>query len=406
MIMRVLTRTSELRRGVCVLGAMTLLTGVGACQRSGADGAPTAGRPASQSPASPLSARVVVSVTPADAAAAVAPNAPVVVTAAGGRLASVTVTSTKGPALTGRLSPDRTRWTSTGPLAYSTRYFIAGTATDARRSAKQIASTFTTVTPAALSYPSVIPLQGETVGVGLPVIIYWSHAVKDRVAAERLLKVTSDKPAPGSWHWMSSTEVHYRPQVFWPAYAHVSVHIGVGGADLGGGVYGEKSRTIAFTVGSSIVSQINNATKTMTVSQDGKPLRTMPVSLGKATTPTSAGTMVVITKYDQKYFDSASFGVPRGSAEGYYTKVYWDTKYTYGGEYVHAAPWSTGQQGSRNVSHGCVNVSTANAEWFYHLSKRGDVVRVVGTERAVRPGDGFTDWNVSWANWVAGSALA
>ena len=328
------------------------------------------------------------------------------VTASGGRLTDVRVVSDSGAAMAGRLSADGTRWTSLGPLSFSTTYSVSGTASGVGRATRQLRSRFTTATAAALAYPSVVPLQDETVGVGLPVIIYWSHAVTDHKAAERLLAVTSDKPVTGSWHWLSSTEVHYRPKVFWPAYTHVTVHIGVGGADLGAGVYGEKSRIISFTVGSSVISRVNNATKSMTVFRDGKPLRTMPVSLGKASTPTSAGTMVVITKYDQKYFDSASFGVPRDSTDGYYTKVYWDTKFTYGGEYVHAAPWSVAQQGSRNVSHGCVNVSTANAEWFYHLSKRGDVVQVLGTERAVRPGDGFTDWNVPWSQWVAGSALA
>jgi lipoprotein-anchoring transpeptidase ErfK/SrfK len=110
-------------------------------------------------------------------------------------------------------------------------------------------------------------------------------------------------------------------------------------------------------------------------------------------------------KFKEKYFDSASFGVPRDSADGYYTKVYWDTKFTYGGEYVHAAPWSIRDQGYRNVSHGCINVSPTNAQWFYYLSKRGDVIQVIGTERFVRPGDGFTDWNLSWSQWLAGSAL-
>jgi lipoprotein-anchoring transpeptidase ErfK/SrfK len=321
-------------------------------------------------------------------------------------LTSVHVTAAGGASLAGRLTPDGTRWTSSAPLALSTTYTVAGIGAGSSGSPQRLTSTFRTVTPAALTYPSVIPLRGETVGVGLPVIIYWSHRVTDRAGAERLLTVTADKPVTGSWHWLSSTEVHYRPRTFWPAYTHVSVHIAVGGRNLGGGVYGEQSRTIDFTVGSSVISRVNNATKTMTVTQNGKALRTMPVSLGKASTPTSSGTMVVITKFDQKYFDSASFGVPRDSAEGYYTKVFWDTKYTYGGEYVHAAPWSVGQQGRANVSHGCVNVSTDNAKWFYYLSKRGDVVQVDGTERAVRPGDGFTDWNVSWSNWVAGSALA
>ncbi len=404
--MPALTRARTARRSACLAGALVALAGLGACQRSAPAGVPATRTPLrATASGSPAATSLRLSVSPADAASAVAPNVPVVLTAAGGRWSAVSVSAATGSAVTGRFSPDRRTWTSTSPLAFSTTYSVAATGLDSRQAAQRLASTFTTVTPAALSFPGVIPLQGETVGVGLPIVIYWSHAVRDRAAAERLLKVVSDKPVTGSWHWLSNTEVHYRPRTFWPAHSRVAVHIAVGGADLGNGVYGKKSRTISFTVGSSVISRVSDATKTMTVTRDGKVLRTMAVSLGKPSTPSSAGTMVVIEKYAEKYFDSATFGVPRDAPGGYYTKVYWDTKYTYGGEYVHAAPWSTTQQGVTNVSHGCVNVSPANAEWFYHLSTRGDIVEVIGTERAVKPGDGLTDWNVSWVDWVAGSAL-
>jgi lipoprotein-anchoring transpeptidase ErfK/SrfK len=335
----------------------------------------------------------------------VRPSQPVVVTATGGRLTGVKLTSARGALVAGAISPDGTRWTSSGVLAFGTGYSVSAEAIDQRHRTTKIASAFTTLTPRSLAYPSVVPLAGETVGVGMPVIIYWSRSIPDRAAAERLLKVTTDKPVVGSWSWVSRREVHYRPHVYWPAYTHVTVDINVGRRDLGSGVYGKTSRRIAFTVGSSVISKVSNATKSLTVYQNGKPLRTMPVSLGRATMPTSAGVSVVLAKFAQKYFDSATFGIPRDSPGGYYTKVYWDTKFTFGGEYIHAAPWSVSQQGRRNVSHGCINVSPANAKWFYHLSKRGDVVQVIGTERAVGRGDGYTDWNVPWATWFAGSAL-
>jgi lipoprotein-anchoring transpeptidase ErfK/SrfK len=391
------------RRLAAVGAALTLLGGLAACQHSVLrKAADTRKAPASPAPpARPLA----LAVTPANNARDVQPSGTVVVTATGGRLTAVQLTTARGILPAGTISPDGSRWTSSGVLAYGTGYKVTAEAVDERQRPKRITSAFTTVTPKHLAYPSVVPLAGETVGVGMPIIIYWSRPVPSRAAAERLLKVTTDKPVVGSWSWVSSREVHYRPQVYWPANTHVTVDINVGRRDLGSGVYGETSRRVAFTVGSAVITKVSNASKHLTVYQDGKPLRTMPVSLGRASMPTSAGISVVLVKFSQKFFDSASFGIPRDAPGGYYTKVYWDTKFTFGGEYIHGAPWSVSQQGRRNVSHGCINVSTANAKWFYHLSKRGDIVQVIGTERAVRRGDGYTDWNVPWATWLAGSAL-
>lgn len=405
--MGVRPQCAMLRRALCVSASLALLAAAGCQQARTAAGParPAAAKPAAKVEPVTLDPRLAVAVVPANAARAVRPDLPVIVTATAGTLAGIRVASSAGTLVPGRLIANGARWISTGRLAYGTTYTVTGQALDSHHLAKVLSSTFSTLQPVALSYPSALPQSGQTVGVGMPIIVYWSRRVPDRAAAERLLKVTSDKPVEGSWHWVSDTEVRYRPKVYWPAYSHVRVDINTGGASLGGGVYGEASRRIDFTVGSSVVSRIDNATKSMTVYQDGKPIRTVPVSLGRASMPTSAGIMVVFIKYAEKYFDSASFGIPRDSPDGYYTKVYWDTKFTFGGEYVHAAPWSVGDQGHRNVSHGCVNVSPANAEWFYYLSKPGDIVQVIGTERAVRPGDGYTDWNISWPTWVAGSAL-
>ncbi len=396
---------SVLRRVVSGGAALALLVGLATCQHLSIRTATDRVKPAtSASPAAgvlPLS----LTVTPTNVARDVRPAVPVVVSATNGRLTSVRLTTIKGIMVPGVTNSEGTRWTSSGTLAYGTRYSLSAAAVDGRNKTKTVSSAFTTVTPRRLVYPDVSPLAGETVGVGMPIIISWSRPIPDQAAAERLLQVSTDKPVVGTWSWISSHEVHYRPQVYWPAYTHVTVDINVGRADLGDGVYGETSRRIAFTIGSSVISKVSNATKKMTVYQNGVPLRTIPVSMGKPSTPTSAGIHVVLVKFAEKYFDSASFGVPRDSPDGYYTKVYWDTKFTYGGEYIHAAPWSVSQQGRRNVSHGCVNVSTSNAKWFYYLSKRGDIVQIVGTERAVRRGDGYSDWNVPWATYLAGSAL-
>ena len=168
---------------------------------------------------------------------------------------------------------------------------------------------------------------------------------------------------------------------------------------------GKRDRVANITVGSSVISKVNNAAHNMTVWKDGVLIRTMPVSLGKRSSPTSSGTHVVMEKKPEAWFDSTTFGLDKDAPGGYRKKVYWDVRFTWGGEFTHAAPWSVGDQGKQNVSHGCVNLSPSNARWFYELSKKGDVIEIVGTERKVKPGDGWTDWNLTWEQYVAGSAL-
>ena len=61
-----------------------------------------------------------------------------------------------------------------------------------------------------------------------------------------------------------------------------------------------------------------------------------------------------------------------------------------------------GGPGQQNTSHGCLNVSPANAEWFYENTKRGDVVEVAGTVGSTLSGtEGLGDWNIPWSQWSA-----
>jgi lipoprotein-anchoring transpeptidase ErfK/SrfK len=49
---------------------------------------------------------------------------------------------------------------------------------------------------------------------------------------------------------------------------------------------------------------------------------------------------------------------------------------TWGGVYVHSAPWSVGSQGNSNVSHGCINLGPDNAAWYYDTVHIGDPIIV------------------------------
>ena len=65
------------------------------------------------------------------------------------------------------------------------------------------------------------------------------------------------------------------------------------------------------------------------------------------------------------------------------------------------------QQGRENVSHGCINLSTDRAAWFFNFSQPGDIVEIknsIGPDLAPSDGDIY-DWTIPWDQWQAGSAL-
>lgn len=160
--------------------------------------------------------------------------------------------------------------------------------------------------------------------------------------------------------------------------------------------------SVDVKIGAAVVMTVDNKTKRMTVTRNGSVIKTIPVSLGKKSTPSSSGTMVVIEKLRKTVFDTFE---ELGPEEGYRTKIDFAQRLTWGGEFIHAAPWSEGQQGSVNVSHGCVNVSMANGDWLFKNTQIGDPITVKGTERKLQNGNGWTDWNMSWDEYVKGGAL-
>ena len=350
-------------------------------------------------------APVRLTVTPENRATRVALDARARVVADTGRLREVRVSGAGGRRLAGRLAEDGRSWVSTGALAPATRYRVVADAVDDAGTATRRQTTFTTLRPRAELRASVMPLDGETVGVGLPIGVWFNEPVADRAAVERRLQVASSKPVTGAWHWFADNEVHYRPKAYWPSGSRVTFRARLAGADAGRGVWGVADRTIRFRIGQRRVSVVDVRTHRMRVTAGGRTLRTLPVSTGRERYPTTNGVHFVLEKTPVKVMDSSTIGIPRGSPGGYYQRVAWSVRISNSGEFVHAAPWSTGSQGRANVSHGCVNLSTANAAWFYRQTRRGDVVEVRGSPK--RPGDSFgvADWNMSWRRWLAGSAL-
>jgi lipoprotein-anchoring transpeptidase ErfK/SrfK len=248
--------------------------------------------------------------------------------------------------------------------------------------------------------------DGGTYGVGMPVVVYFDHdiPVAKRAAVERRFTVRSTSHQVGAWHWMDARTMHWRPARLWKAHATVTVRWNLARFSLGDGVWGDlKPHATSFQVGNAHVSTVDAAGHYMAVRSGGELVRLIPVSTGRPEYASKGGPHIVLAKQQVTIMDSATVGIPKGAPDYYYEKVYWDTRISNGGMFVHAAPWSVANQGVRNVSHGCVNVSTANGQWFYYFSQIGDVVNVINTPaKPVLWDAGTADWTISWREWLAG----
>ena len=376
---------------------------------SGCTSTPSASGPAAQAAVgagdAPKVSAAKIDVTPASASVDVPVDQPVTVTATAGKLTAVTLTDQKDRTVAGAMSADGASWTSTDPLRIADHYRLVAAAVDTDGVTTERSAFFATVAPRKVLETSISPLGGQSVGVGMPIIVRFNTTVRDRAAVEQALTVTSSKPAEGAWSWVSDTEVHYRPKEFWPAYSDVKLDVNLKNVDAGKGVWGMANRTVKFHTGSSMVSVVDVDRHTLTVYRNGKKTRVIPVTTGKAEFLTRNGIKVILEKHTMKIMDSTTVGIPKSSPEYYRLEVPYAMRVTWSGEFVHAAPWSTGDQGRDNVSHGCVGMSMSNAIWLFNQSTVGDIVKVVGSPRPLEPGNGYTDWNVSWSDWLAGSAL-
>jgi lipoprotein-anchoring transpeptidase ErfK/SrfK len=353
-----------------------------------------------------------VSLAVADGSTDVSPVVPLEIAVTGGELGDVKVVDGDGADVAGTVAdvPEQEGaavWKPDDQLAYGTSYTLTASATNADDEKATASSTFTTVTPATVSTPSIGPLKGTTVGVGMPIRVYFDDPVADKAAVESHLTVTSSTPTDGVWNWLSDSEVHFRPSQYWPANTDVTLDANLYGVDFGNGIWGEKNRTVDFTVGARHVSIADASTHTLTVYDGDQAVQTYPMSAGSEANPTRNGAHVVTESYRNITMDSSTFGLAVDAPGGYRSDVEYAVRISNNGEFVHGAPWSVGQQGNSNVSHGCINLSTERAAWFFDFSKPGDVVEVqnsIGPTLSRADGDIY-DWAIPWDQWQAGSAL-
>jgi len=345
-----------------------------------------------------------MAITPAANAKNVPVSAEIAATVTDGKIATLTLTDAKGAAVSGAMRVDGSSWVPSKPLKHKETYTAQVTATNDQGGTATETARFTTMPkPNRQTDTTLYFRSGQTYGVAMPVTLAFDPPVakEARAAVQRRLFVTTDPPQPGVWHWVGDgQQVYYRARDFWQPGTKIRVRSALEGQPMGKGSYGDEDTTASAVIAKDKVNMvIDNRTKQMSVFKNDKLVRKIPVSMGKSRTPTSSGKMVIMEKYEQTVFDT------RGTPDPYVVTVQDAQRLTWGGEFIHSAPWSVGDQGRRNVSHGCTNVSPRNADFLMKTTHVGDLVEIKGTEVRLDPGNGWTAWNVSWDEYVKGSAL-
>jgi lipoprotein-anchoring transpeptidase ErfK/SrfK len=230
--------------------------------------------------------------------------------------------------------------------------------------------------------PSFNPVNGSTVGVAQPIIINFARPIADQGMAEQAIHISSEPPVPGKFYWLTPTQVRWRPINFWPA--HTAVHIDAAGT------------MSDFHTGDALVATADDATHQLTVTRNGTVEKTIPMSMGMSAGghQTPNGTYYVLDKKSTVVMDSSTYGVPVSSAYGYKVTVQDAVRFDNSGDYVHSAPWSIADQGKRDVSHGCINISPSNAKWFIDNFGTGDPIVVKNSTGTYSKNDGSNDWQM------------
>ncbi|TCK22579.1 L,D-transpeptidase [Pseudonocardia endophytica] len=351
----------------------------------------------------------VLTVAPNPGTTDVAPRAPVRADVTSGELRDVALTSNEGKKVAGTLAPDRRSWTPSEPLGYGHQYTWSGSWIRPDGVPQPLGGGFGTVDPDRTTDARLNIDDGDQVGVAAPIIIQFDRDLSDqaKAAVERTLTVTSSKKAEGSWAWLPDTadgsRVHYRTQKYWPAGSKVTVKAPLYGVDMGDAGWGEEDLSSTFTIGRSQIVKADTQSHQIAVVRDGKEVARYDASYGKESDPnrvTRGGTHIVMAKSEKVLMSNPEYGYVN-------QPEYWAVRISNNGEFIHANPASVGAQGNRNVSHGCVNLSTKDARAYFDSAMFGDPVEVTNSSVPLSAQDGdIYDWAIPWNEWKGMSALA
>jgi lipoprotein-anchoring transpeptidase ErfK/SrfK len=379
----------------------TLLVATGGAIWMSSDGDPTVHAAAAEAVPEP----VLTALLPSGPRMTAPWNAPLTLSVMNGTLKTVSVLDPDGKELDGE-AVDEASWRSTSAsLLPAATYRVTATVLNQAGDPRPMTLVVRTTPASRVLHAILTPGDGSVVGVGMPLAVRLDHPVKDaadRAAVVARLGVVTKPAVAGAWHWMDDQELHYRGPTYWKSGTTISLRANLRRLQLSDGTWGSGMRTTSYRIGDEMISTVDVAKHVMAVRRNGKLLRVVKVSTGRDKYPTKGGVHIVLEKTKLKIMDSATVGIPRNSPDGYYEKVPFSVRISNGGAFVHAASWSVRDQGLRNVSHGCVNLAPADAEWFYGMARRGDVVNVINA--GVKPvlwDAGMADWNIPFAEWAS-----
>ncbi|MFF8604278.1 Ig-like domain-containing protein [Streptomyces sp. NPDC015232] len=358
-----------------------------------------------------------ITITPKNGAQNASINDDAKVTVTDGKLTEVTMTSAEGKTVAGEIAADGLSWKPSGQLERGTVYKISATAKDAEGLEAHENTSFTTVSKANSFIGNFTPEDGSTVGVGMPVSINFNKGITDKKAVQSGISVTSSSGQEVVGHWFNSTRLDFRPQSYWTEGSTVTLKLDLDGVEGADGVYGVQKKTVTFKIGRNQVSTVDVKTKTMTVTRDGRTVKTIPISAGSPDNTTYNGQMVISEKFKETRMNGATVGFTDDDGKGEYDikDVPHAMRLSTSGTFIHGNYWGARSIfGSVNTSHGCVGLADVKgagdpnqqAAWFYDNSIIGDVVIVKNSaDKVIAPDNGLNGWNMSWEQWKAGSAV-
>ncbi|KUM88801.1 Ig-like domain-containing protein [Streptomyces pseudovenezuelae] len=418
---RVMT-VSKRRRGLTVASA--LLGGVlvlSACSSGDDSSSKGGGGDTSQAKADEAAAKkssqAEIRITPKDGTDNASINNSAAVTVSKGTLTGVTMTTTDGAKVAGALSADKTSWKPETQLERSTTYKVAAEAKDSDGLVAHENASFTTVSPSNSFIGNFTPEDGSTVGVGMPVSINFDKAITNKAAVQKGITVSSSSGQEVVGHWFNANRIDFRPEDYWKENSTVTLKLALDGVQGANGVYGVQQKTVTFKIGRNQVSYVDAKTKQMKVTQNGATIKTIPISAGSPDNKTYEGVMVMSEKFKETRMNGATVGFTDDDGKGEYDikDVPHAIRLTNSGTFMHGNYWGAKSIfGSVNTSHGCVGLSDTKGAndtgtsgyWMYTHSIVGDVVVVKNTgDKTVAPDNGLNGWNLSWADWKAGSAV-
>ncbi|MEV5845256.1 Ig-like domain-containing protein [Streptomyces sp. NPDC048179] len=411
---------SKRRKGLvaasALLGGVLVLT---ACSGSDdkASGSGETSQTQADEAAAKKSSQAQITITPKDGSSGASINNSAAVTVSKGTLTGVTMTAADGKTVAGALSADKTSWKPSAQLERSTTYKVAAEAKDSAGLVAHENASFTTVSPSNSFIGYFTPDDGSTVGVGMPVSINFDKAITNKAAVQKAVTVTSSSGQEVACHWFSTQRMDCRPEDYWKENSTVTLKLSLDGVEGASGVYGVQQKTVTFHIGRNQISYVDAKTKQMKITQDGKVVKTIPISAGSPENKTYNGIMVMSEKYKETRMNGATVGFTDSDGKGEYDikDVPHAIRLTSSGTFLHGNYWGAKSVfGAVNTSHGCVGLSDTKgandtstpAYWMYTHSIVGDVVVVSNTgDKTVSPDNGLNGWNMNWADWKAGSAV-